>query len=151
MITYSVVSFKEIRPLIQGLLQDHWQEIARNKDKIKLNPDYRKYEILEEAGVLHTVVAKDGEKIVGYFISFVQENIHYQDHVFAVNDVLYLDPSYRGTGVAKEMFEYVEKALKELGVSVISLHIKVDNRFDTLCETMGYSENEVTYSKYIGD
>ncbi len=38
----------DIRPLIQR----HWEDIALNKDKIKLNPDWEAYQKLEQAGML---------------------------------------------------------------------------------------------------
>ena len=38
----------DIRPLIQK----HWEDIALNKDKIKLNPDWDAYHDLEQKGML---------------------------------------------------------------------------------------------------
>ena len=62
----------DIRPLIQK----HWEDIALNKDKIKLNPDWDAYHTLEQAGVLKIFTAREGDKLVGYFVVVVQRNLH---------------------------------------------------------------------------
>ena len=69
----------DIRPLIQK----HWEDIALNKDKIKLNPDWDAYHDLEQKGMLKAFTAREGDKLVGYFVVVVQRNLHYKDHLFA--------------------------------------------------------------------
>jgi len=39
----------------QEALGEHWEQVAGFKDKIKLNPDQAKYELLKDAGVLRSI------------------------------------------------------------------------------------------------
>ena len=149
--TYKVETVGECLSEMKPLLEKHWEEIALHKDKIKLDPDYDKYQEMEDAGTLQIVTARVGGQLVGYFISFVLMHPHYKEHSFAVNDILFVDMSYRRTLVGVGMFKYAEDKLKELGVSVIMVSMKTHAPFDHLCESLGYTNVERTYSKYIGE
>ena len=129
----------------------HWEEVAANKEKVDFNPDYDKYKVIEDTGSLHIVTARKEGVLIGYFVSFLTPSIHYKDHVFALNDVLYVAEKYRGGSVAFKMFIFAESHLKKLGVSVIFIHMKVYAPFDKLCLKLGYTNVERSYSKYIGD
>lgn len=37
---FALESLSKVRREIEPLLEEHWKEIALNKDKIKLNPDW---------------------------------------------------------------------------------------------------------------
>ncbi len=152
MIQYSVeVCTESLIGELKPLLEDHWKEIAMFKDKISFSPDYEKYLILQDMGALHVVVVRDEGKIVGYFVSFIQPHIHYKDNIFAINDILYVDPSYRGGTVAYRMFKYAKKELKKIGVSVLMVHMKTKYPFEKLCESLGMDKEEFVYSVYLGD
>ena len=81
----------------------------------------------------------------------INENIHYSDHTYALNDVLYVDEDYRNSGVGQTMFDYAEAQLENLGVSVIIIHMKTEKPFDSLCENLDYDYAERIYTKYIGN
>lgn len=136
----------DIRPLIQK----HWEDIALNKDKIKLNPDWDAYYVLEQAGVLKIFTAREGDKLVGYFVVIIQYNMHYKDHLFASNDIIFLHPDYRKGRTGIKLIQFAEKCLKEDGVSVLTINTKVHKPFDKLMEFLGFGLIERVYSKYIG-
>jgi GNAT superfamily N-acetyltransferase len=148
---YSRENFSDVRNDIEVLLEKHWEEIALNKSKIKLNPDWDTYLSLYEAGQLGIYTARKDKKLVGYFIVVAAPNPHYKDHIFAVNDIIYLDPEYRKGFVGVKLIKYAEKNLKELGVSVLAINTKVHKPFDSLMERLGFSLIERVYSKYIGE
>lgn len=144
---YLVDCLDEMKPLFET----HWDEIALHKDKIVLNPDYSKYLILDEAGMLHVLTARDEGKIIGYFISFIDHHVHYKDHVFAINDILFIHPDYRKGSVGYKLFKSAEASLKEIGVSVLMIHAKVQHDFKPLMDKLGFDRVEYNYSKFIGD
>lgn len=150
MITYQVEKLIDIIDELKPLLENHWEEVAWYKDKVKLNPDYDKYLEMDSTSVLHIVTARDEDVLVGYDINFLLPHGHYSDHLYAINDIIFLKPEYRHFGVAQEMVEYAEQELKNLGVSVITFHMKVAHPFHSLMEATGYQTQEYTYSKYIG-
>ncbi len=152
MIKYNVekISTNLVLELQETLVQ-HWEEIAMYKDVIAFNPDYEAYFLMDLEDKLHIVVVRDEEKLVGYFISFIITHPHYKDHKFAQNDILFIHPKYRGTTVAYRMLKYVEKELKNIGCSVMLLHMKTTFPFEKLCEKLGMDKQEIIYSKYIGE
>ena len=151
MITYQQEFLATARPDAHKLLEAHWEEIALNKGKIALNPDWEAYEALEGSGKLKIFTARDDDRLIGYFVVIVGINLHYKDHVFAVNDILYLDKEHRKGRTGLKLIKFAEKCLKEDGVSVLSINTKVHKPFDSLMEYMGFNLIERVYSKYIGD
>lgn len=135
----------------QELIRLHWEEIAVNKDKIKLNPDWDAYHALEQNQRLKIFTARSEEELVGYFVVITGSNLHYKDHVFAVNDILYLKKEYRKGRTGIKLIKFAEKYLRDDGVSVLNINTKVHKPFDVLMEYMGFGLVERVYSKYIGD
>lgn len=150
-ITYQVEPLVDFLDELAPLLAAHYEEVAMYKEHVKLDPDYDKYLALDKAGVLHCVTVRDAGKIIGYFLSFIHPHIHYQESVYAVNDILYLDPEYRGTDVAVKMFMFAEEQLKAEGVDVMVLHMKTSLPFEGLAKFLHYDKAEYNYSKYIGE
>lgn len=144
-------SLASVRNEIVPLLERHWEEIAVNRDKIKLNPDWEIYEVLEAAGSLGIYTARSGKKLVGYFVVIAEKHIHYKDHIFAANDIIYLAPEYRKGMVGVRLIKYAEHDLKRLGVSVLTINTKVHKPFDSLLERIGFSLKERVYAKYLGE
>lgn len=151
MITYQEEELKDCLDEMKPLLEDHWKEIALNKEKVKLNPDYDKYLEADEKGLLHVLTARDNDKLIGYFISFVQMHIHYKDHLFAVNDILFIDKNYRKGSTGYKMFKKAEESLKEIGVDVLVIHSKVNNDFKPIMDKLNFERVEYIYSKFIGE
>jgi len=150
-ITYQEESAADCLEEIKSLIILHWEEIALYKDKIKLDPDFDKYLLLDSMDMLHILTARDDGVLIGYFISFIQPNMHYKDKMFATNDILFIEKSYRKGTVGYKLFKHAEKSLKELGVDVIVIRSKVNTDFKPLMDKLGYERIEYVYSKYTGE
>lgn len=133
------------------LIELHWEEIALNKDHIKLNPDWEAYAHLESIGKLKIFTARDDGKLVGYFVVIVNNHIHYKDHLFAANDIIYLHKDFRKGFTGIKLIKFAEQALKEDGVSVLVVNTKVHQPFDSVLEWLGFNLTERMYSKYLKD
>jgi GNAT superfamily N-acetyltransferase len=149
-ITYQQEFMATVAPDMQVLLEQHWQEIALNQDKIKLNPDWEAYADLDAAGVAKAFTARCDGILVGYFVVFCKKNIHYKDHIFAVNDVIYLHPDYRRGMVGIKLIKFAEKCLADDGVSVLVVNTKTHRPFDAVLERLKFGLTERVYTKYIG-
>ena len=136
---------------IEPLLNSHWEEIALNKEKIKLNPDWDAYESFEQQGKLKIFTARDDGQLVGYFVVIVGTNIHYKDHLFASNDIIYLSPNHRKGFTGIKLIKFAEKCLKKDGVSVLTINTKVHQPFDKLMDFLKFRKIERVYSKYLGE
>lgn len=138
---------EEIKPL----LEKHWSEIAVNKDNIKLNPDWDAYYSLEAQDKLRIFTARSGEELIGYFVVVVSTGLHYKDHLFACNDVIYLSPEYRKGFTGVRLIRFAENCLKADGVSVLTINTKVHQPFDRLMDFLKFKNVERVYSKYLGE
>lgn len=151
MVKYQQEFLPTVKSDIQYLLKEHWEEIALNKIKIRLNPDWDAYESLEQQGKLKIFTARDGETLVGYFVVLMGVNLHYKDHIFAANDVIYLSAKHRKGLTGVKLIKFAETCLKQDGVSVLSINTKVHRPFDKIMDYLGFNLIERVYSKYIGD
>jgi GNAT superfamily N-acetyltransferase len=149
MTTYQQESLTTCKKDAIPLLERHWEEIALNKDKIKLNPDWDAYASLEDEGILKIFTARDGENLVGYFVVIVNRHLHYKDNLFAYNDILFLDKPYRKGFTGAKLMKFAEKCLKEDGVDVVVVNTKRHKPFDVLLKWLGYNHIENIYSKVL--
>lgn len=133
----------------QNLIDLHWQDIALNKDKIKLNPDWDRYEEAEKNGDLKIFTARSNDQLVGYFACLISVSLHYKDHVFAHNDVLFLHPDYRKGLAGWRLMKFAEQCLRDDGVSLLMVNTKIHKPFDVLLQRLGYSHIENVYSKVL--
>jgi GNAT superfamily N-acetyltransferase len=149
MITYQQEFFVNIKEEIKSLIVKHWEEIALNKEVIKLNPDWDAYALLEDNGCLKIFTARSDGILVGYFVVIVRTHIHYKDHKFAGNDVLFLQEEYRKGRVGLKLINFAENCLKDDDVSVLVINTKCHKPFDGLLEYLGYTHIENIYSKLL--
>jgi GNAT superfamily N-acetyltransferase len=150
-ITYQQESLVTFEKDAKELLVQHWEEIALNKEAIKLNPDWPTYYQLEEVGALKTFTVRSENQLIGYFIVICRAHLHYVDHIFAFNDVLYLNKEHRKSQIGANLMKFAEKCLKEDGVSVMIVNTKRHKPFDSLLEWLGYKHTENIYSKLLRD
>lgn len=138
---------QELKPLLQA----HWEQIALNQDKIKLNPAWDEYIKLNNLGVIHFYTVRDNKELVGYFCVVATKSLHYQDHIFASCDIIYVKKDKRAGMTGYKLIDFAEKDLKKNGVSLLSINTKTHAPFDSLLERMSYNQTERLYTKYIGD
>jgi GNAT superfamily N-acetyltransferase len=138
--------FDEAMPLFTA----HWREVALDRDTIPLNIDRDYYEQAEASGALKVFTARAAGRLVGYFALICIRSPHYKDHIFAMNDVLYVDPALRGIGrVAMRLVQFAEDHLRTDGVSLMIVNTKVHKPFDRLLEAAGYTQAERLYRKRL--
>ena len=148
-LTYRQEFLAEAYDDAQQLLEMHWQEIALNRDAIKLNPDLVQYEEAEKAGCLRIFTARDDGRLVGYFALLVQRSLHYQDHAFANNDVIFLHPDYRKGHAASKLIKFAVECLAHDGVSMVFINTKTHRPFDVLLKRLGFNHIENVYAKRL--
>jgi len=148
---YAKEFFVQVIDEIKPLLEKHWEEIALNKEKVPLDPDYDRYLFLEKSGILDIYTARENGKLMGYCITFTMPHIHYMSTVMASVDILYVDPSRRGKMAGVLLMKFVEEKMKEKGVQVFTHHVKVEHDYSSILKRLGYVEVERIYNKYLGD
>lgn len=139
----------QVKDDILVLIDLHYKEIALNQSKVKLNPDWDIYRALENEGKLRIFTARDNDTLVGYFVVVVGVNMHYKDHTFACNDIIYLHKDYRKGFAGIKLIKFAKKCLTEDGVSVLTINTKVHQPFDRVLERLGFNLIERVYSSYL--
>jgi len=138
-----LASFKED---IKPLLEKHWQEVALYQGKIKLNPDWQEYARLDAAGSLVAFTARKDGVLVGYCVLVKSRSMHYKDHIFASNDVVFVIPEYRNTSTGYKLIKAAQDYCIDAGVSIMTVNTKVHIPFDKLMLDMGFDLIERIYS-----
>lgn len=146
---------EELKPLFQP----HWEELALDKDKVPLDPDYQAYLEAEDRGELLLVVARDAGKVVGYFVGFVRPHLNYRTCIVLQMAIFWLAPEYRdedslGT-IEREMlctdlFDLVKREAVARGVQRPYYGSKFHKDASGLFETLGMHEVERYYSAWWG-
>lgn len=150
-----MVIFKEERFLecfdeAVPLLRQHWEEIARNKDRVPLAPNVPGYIQADEAGRLCIVTARHEGALVGYAVDFVIEPPHYSATVFAESDIFWIAPAWRGRSVGLRLLLAREKALQDRRVLIVHTRAKLEHpQAGRLLSHLGHAPIETVFSKVL--
>lgn len=134
----------------QELLQEHWREIALNRDQIVLAPDLASYQDMERRGQLLLVTMRVEGKLVGYHASLIRPHLHYRHSLTAFTDVFYVKPEHRLGRNAMHLFEHVEYQLKNRGVERMYASCKLSlDLLPLFTRVLGWTEIERVFSKMV--
>lgn len=134
---------------VPTLLDAHWHESARNKHLMVLKPDVERYQALEAAGSLLSLVAYVGDEIVGYSVNIISRHLHYADLIVAHNDVLFVAKEYRDKPLGLRLIRETERACKARGAHLMLWHAKEGTPLDQILPKMGCKVQEIMYSKEL--
>ena len=146
---FALENIANVRREIEPLLEQHYKEIALNKDIIKLNPDWRAYAQLDAINGLRIYTARKDGKLMGYFVVIVSRSLHYKDHLFANNDVIFLTKTARKGLTGMKLVKYAIASLKAEGITKLHVNTKMHQPFDPIMERLGFEEIETVFSKVL--
>ena len=146
---FALESYTQVKREIQPLIKEHYEAIALHKDVIKLNPDWKQYAKMDAVNALRVYTARSGGDLVGYFVVVVSKSLHYQDHLFATNDIIYLSPKYRKGTAGIRLIKYAEEQVKAEGITLLVINTKAHAPFDAILERQGFELTERVYSKCL--
>lgn len=135
---------------VDELLKLHYEELAMNKDHIKLEPMWDEYASLERMNRFVLYTARNNGVLVGYAAFFVMPHMHYASTRLAVNDVLFLHPDYRKSTCGFKFIKYADEMLTESGlVDKIIWHVKYSLDWSNVLHKLGYADEEKVVGKII--
>lgn len=135
---------------MSALWDEHWEEVAIDRDVIKLDPDLAQYAELERSGSLHVVVAREAGQIVGYHISIVRPHLHYRTSLSAFTDVYFLRKSHRQGMTGVRLIKEAEATLAARGVQKMFTGTKLHLDMGPIFERLGWTPTETCFTKVIG-
>lgn len=153
MITAHLESFEERLPEMRPLFPLHWEELALNKDKVPLDPQYDIYIERERRGELLLMVLRDRGELIGYFIGFVAPGLHYKTCLTLTMDIFYVSPEHRGNGGGVVLFNAVKQEARRRGVQRWFVGNKEHSKVhaESLFLHMGFEKVETYYSMWLGE
>lgn len=152
MITCQVESFTDRIEELKTLIPMHYQELALNKDKVPLSPQWDIYKQRDALGQVIFMVMREAGEMIGYFIGFIAPGLHYSTCLTCTMDIFYIHPDKRGSGLPGiRLFRAVEEELKRRGVDRWFVGSKSMADASALFERLKFDRVEVYYSKWIGE
>lgn len=131
------------------LLLSHREELTTHKHIMVLKPDIAKYKALEDVGRLISLALYDEEKIVGYSVNILNNNLHYSDLVVMQNDILYIDQNYRRGSWGVKLIRETEIIAAARGAKLVLFHGKENTTFSELMPRLGYGVQDIMFSKEL--
>lgn len=151
MITFAIETIRDNLVELQDILPLHYQELALNQDKVPLSPQYDVYLNREDHGGVLFVTARDKGELIGYFIGFIANGLHYSTCLTCTMDIFYIHPNRRGSSAGYHLFKFVENELKRRKVDRWFVGSKVSLPADWLFEKLDFERVEVYYTKWLGE
>jgi hypothetical protein len=147
-VTFHVEQWRDFYPEAKPLMQEHWEEIAIDREQIPLSLNEERYQQISDAGILHILVAREGAELAGYYIALVLPHIHYQDAgLMAFTDIYFLRPQFRKGHAGVQMFVEAERTLREAGVVKAYLSCKAHRDISPIFEALGWKFSDKSYTK----
>ena len=132
-----------------ALFQDHWDEVALNKQVMALKPDMQRYHSMNEQGMLLVIGAWNDGALVGYSVNFVMQHLHYADLRICSNDLLFVSKDLRKGRVGLRLIRATEAAAKEAGAKLMLWHGKPNTTLVEIMPALGYGVQDVIFSKEV--
>ena len=139
----------EFKVLAEPLFEEHYEEIARNKQIMKLKPNYHLYEALNSTGWLFIYVAMQDDVCIGYSMNIMMHHLHYADLRVAQNDILFVKKELRGGRLGLRLLRATEDHARSNGCKLMLWHAKENTALDKLLPKLKYGVQEIMYSKEI--
>jgi len=149
-LSLQVEPFRAFCEEVKPLLPRHWEDLALDKEKVPLAPDWQRYALLDAQGALSVVTVREKGRLVGYSIMVVMPGLHYVTCLEARMDIFWLAPEVRGRMGGLRLFRAHERELQRRGVKRIYAGSKLHKDSSRLFLAMGYQPVEQWFSKWIG-
>lgn len=127
------------------LARAHYYEVEEKSSKVGFNLDLELLHEYMKMGLLYLIVAKDGDKMVGYFANMISPDPITSLPVGKELGI-YVDPAYRKTSVFSRMLKAVEDGAKARRAYSQLLMFKEGHDVG-LAQKNGYEPTERVYQK----
>lgn len=147
-IVFAVEDFATVYPEAAPLMEQHWQEIAKNKDLLTLNPDHEKY--LKLSNCLLLITARCSTELVGYFLWILLQHPHYKHVSVAEEDLHFLAPECRRGIVGYSFVKAACAAAFARGAQVLVMREKIGHEHAALMKRLKFVPTDIVYTRSQG-
>jgi len=147
--TIELATLADWKAKAEPLFQEHYEEIARNKEVMKLNVNWPLYEALNEKQVLFVYLAMQDNVCIGYSLNIVTNHLHYADLNYVQNDVLFVKKELRGSRIGLRLMKVTEDHARSLGCKLMLWHAKENTALAKLLPRLKYGVQDIVFSKEL--
>lgn len=126
------------------LMALHWDEIAKNKQLLTLNPDEEKYAAIAQNLLL--VTARCGDRLVGYFLWILVTHPHYKHILIAEEDLHFLLPEFRRGLTGYKFIKAACQFAFEKGAHMLACREKIGHEHPAIMKRIGFVPTDITYT-----
>lgn len=145
---FAVERIEDIADEIKPLHRAHWDETETHSHGLPFNPDYETFVRYERAGRYVLFTLRIEGKLLGNCAMYLNKSTHTQT-LIATEDTLFLLPEARKGRMAFKFVDYIESALRQIGVREITISVKVVNKAGKFFQVIGYRHVENGFSKIL--
>ena len=149
MIDITLATVDEMLAQANVLFEEHYEEIARNKQIMKLKPDEETYRKMESAQQIFILSARQDDVLIGYSVNFVTNHLHYADLRIAQNDLLFISKEHRGGRIGLKLIKETEKHATSLGCKLMLWHAKENTTLAAMLPRLKYGVQDIIFSKEL--
>lgn len=150
-LTYGLESVPLFWKDSEALRAEHESESKHDNRMVRREAE-NIYRNLWLCGALQLLVARDGDKPVGYYLSTIQHHSHYLGTLVSYEDSKFLSKAYRRGLNGVKLVKEAEAFLREAGVQYHYTSVpEGDDRQGKLLEHLGFAPEYSVYGKWIGD
>jgi GNAT superfamily N-acetyltransferase len=150
MVTFAVEQYRDLIDEMKPLFVQHKDELAVYSD-IPLDPDYDFYGKAADAGLLTFLTMRDEGVLAGYAVFIVRPHAHYKGHRWALNDIIWVHPQFRGFRLGRAFVGFWDRHFADTGVNVVHVNTKVSHlALGHVLKQAGYKTVEEGHEKRLG-
>lgn len=149
-ITYQIESWTDYYRDCQELWIEHYNEIARDKDKMPMSPDIEAFKFLESRGQLQILTVRQDGKMIGYQLTIIRNHLHYAV-LCGFEDSYFLKKDCRKGMAGVRMIKEAIKHMQIRGVKKVFFLTKAFLNRGKIFEYLGFTQSDIMYAKWIGN
>jgi len=149
MITIRTGSAVDNYDKIAHLIRENWEESGSGGLGLALEINVATFRQVEKNRNLFTLLALDGDEIIGYSINFITLDPHASGDTRAMNSAIFVTKSKRCTAAGLKLICETEREAMRLGASVMTWESQSEAGLAKILEQMQYTDKRVTYSKRL--
>ena len=149
MIDITLATVDEMLAQANVLFEEHYEEIARNKELMQLDVNWPLYEELNNKQALFVYLAMQDNVCIGYSLNLITYHLHYAELKYTQNDVLFIKKEFRGGRLGLQLIKVTENHARSIGCKMMLWHGKENTALSKLLPKLKYGVQEIMFSKEL--
>ena len=144
---FSIEKYEDIVPEISILYSMAVDEVVGDCP-FEADVNHDDFINMDNMGILRVITARKEDKLIGFHISMITNDMFYRDKKTAYVMHYYLMKEHRGNGKGLRMFEYAENLNKKNSIDRSFMSRKAHINNEKMFDALGYNKIEINYEKY---